>query len=79
MAEETSIQAARRKARERREAEEAEQKARDEAAAKEATEKTPAKKGFFEGFFNRDETVDGAVEEAETGRMRNNQSTDSAN
>lgn len=57
---ETSIQRARRLAREKRE--------RDEAAAKAAAKKPaekPKKEGFFSAFRGRGESIDSAVEAAE--------------
>lgn len=73
---ETSIQAARRKAREKREA--AERAAAEKAAADSAAKSTDDKeeeKGFFDSFFNRGDAIDDAVE----GRKREGQSTDSNN
>lgn len=69
MAGETSIQRARRLAREKRERE-----AVEKAIPKEAVPTPEKEKGFFDSFFDRDKTIDEAVE----GR-RKNQSTDSNN
>lgn len=71
---ETSIQRARRLARERREAQEAAELA-EALAAEEATEEPEEEEeGFFSSFFNREDTIDDAVENAQR-----RQNTDEAN
>ena len=72
---ETSIQKARRLAREKREAREAAEAAAAAAAAKAPAAKEPESPGFFASFFGRAETVDEAVAAAQ----REAQTTDSNN
>jgi len=71
---ESSIQRARRLARERREREEAEAALLAAEAAKPEAEEEVEESGFFSSFFGRGESIDSAVEAAQ-GR----QSTDKAN
>lgn len=70
---ETSIQKARRLARESREARERAEAAEAEARA-EAEKEEPEEEGFFSSFFGRGDTIDDAIDKA-TGR----QHTDEAN
>ena len=63
----------------RKRADAAERQAERAAAAQAEAAEPEEDEGFFSSFFGRDETVDAAVEAAEQGKRRENQSTDSNN
>ena len=55
------------------------EKSRAAAESELRVEEAVEPEGFFGSFFGRAETIDEAVEESQTGRLKNNQSTDSNN